>query len=223
MARARQRASAHYTSPRGGCRVIRVVVADDHQVVRAGVRAVLASEPDIEVVGEAMDALTTLETVTALAPDVLLLDLGLPGDGLTVLRTARQRSPGARVLVLSMHQDGSHVRAALDAGATGYVVKGAGVEALVTAIRAVAAGEAFLDADAERALEEPAGTPDLTWEALTPRERLVLRRVAEGCTNRQIAAELALSHKTVDSHRSSLMRKLGVRDAQGVTRFAMRR
>ncbi|MGO9831934.1 MAG: response regulator [Myxococcaceae bacterium] len=202
--------------------MIRVVVADDHEVVRAGVRAVLASEPDVQVVGEAMDAASAMERLASLAPDVLLLDLGLPGDGVTVLRAAQERWPGTRVLVLSMHADGSHVRAALDAGATGYVVKGAGVEALVSALRAVASGGRFLDEGAARALQEPPAEPDLTWERLTPRERLVLRRVAEGRTNRQIAAELALSHKTVDSHRANLMRKLGVRDAQGVTRFAMR-
>jgi DNA-binding NarL/FixJ family response regulator len=203
--------------------VISVVVADDHQVVRAGVRAVLASESDLSVVGEAADGATALLQVQDLAPDVLLLDLGLAGDGLTVLTDVRERCPATRVLVLSMHGDGQHVRAALDAGASGYVVKGAGVEALVSALRAVAAGQPFLDADAERALREPASPPDSTWERLTPRERLVLRRVAEGRTNKEIAAELALSHKTVDSHRTNLMRKLGVRDAQGVTRFAMRR
>jgi DNA-binding NarL/FixJ family response regulator len=203
--------------------VIRIVVADDHQVVRAGVRAVLASESDLSVVGEAADGATALAQVRELAPDVLLLDLGLPGDGLRVLTGASEQSPHTRVLVLSMHGDGQHVRAALDAGASGYVVKGAGVEALVSALRAVAAGLPFLDADAERALREPATPPDLTWERLTPRERLVLRLVAEGRTNKEIAAELTLSHKTVDSHRTNLMRKLGVRDAQGVTRFAMRR
>jgi DNA-binding NarL/FixJ family response regulator len=203
--------------------MIRIVVADDHQVVRAGVRAVLASEPDVVVVGEAADGETTLAAVTASLPDVLLLDLGLAGDSLSVLTGARERSPGTRVLVLSMHGDGQHVRAALDAGASGYVVKGAGVEALVSALRAVAAGRNFLDAAAERALQEPVTPPDLTWERLTPRERMVLRRVAEGRTNKEIAVELDLSHKTVDSHRTNLMRKLGVRDAQGVTRFAMRK
>jgi DNA-binding NarL/FixJ family response regulator len=203
--------------------VIRVVVADDHQVVRAGVRAVLSSEPDLSVVGEASDAATTLAQVLELAPDVLLLDLGIAGEGLEVLTFVQERSSSTRVLILSMHGDGQHVRAALEAGASGYVVKGAGVEALVSALRAVAAGGRFLDADAKAALLEPATPPDLAWERLTPRERLVLRRVAEGRTNKEIAAELALSHKTVDSHRTNLMRKLGVRDAQGVTRFAMRR
>jgi DNA-binding NarL/FixJ family response regulator len=203
--------------------VIRIVVADDHLVVRAGVRAVLASEPDVSVVGEASDCATALAQVTELTPDVLLLDLELAGDGLRVLRGAREQSPSTRVLVLSMHGDGHHVRAALDAGASGYVVKGAGVEALVSALRAVAAGHQFLDADAEHALHDSTTPPDLAWERLTPRERLVLRRVAEGRTNKEIAAELELSHKTVDSHRTNLMRKLGVRDAQGVTRFAMRR
>jgi DNA-binding NarL/FixJ family response regulator len=203
--------------------MIRIVVADDHLVVRAGVRAVLATEQDLTVVGEAATAAEALQQLGALAPDVLLLDLGLPGDGLTVLRAGPLCAPRTRVLILSMHGDGEHVRAALDAGAAGYVVKGAGVEALVSAVRAVAAGGRFLDPDAERALSTPATPPDPTWERLTPRERLVLRRVAEGRTNREIAAELDLSPKTVDSHRTNLMRKLGVRDAQGVTRFAMRR
>jgi DNA-binding NarL/FixJ family response regulator len=203
--------------------VIRIVVADDHQVVRAGVRAVLAAEPDLAVVGEAADAAGALAEVLARTPEVLLLDLCLPGDGLAVLRAAAVQAPHTRVLVLSMHGDGEHVRAALDAGAAGYVVKGAGVEALVSALRAVAGGNRFLDPDAERALNAPDSPVDPTWERLTPRERLVLRRVAEGHTNKEIAAELALSPKTVDSHRTNLMRKLGVRDAQGVTRFAMRR
>jgi DNA-binding NarL/FixJ family response regulator len=200
--------------------MIRLVVADDHEVVRAGVRAVLSAETDILVVGEAADAQQAVARTLPLDPDVLLLDLGLPGDGMSALREVRTRAPRTRVLVLSMHGDGEHVRAALDAGAAGYVVKGAGVEALVSALRAVATGAQFLDPSAERALRSP---PDPTWERLTPRERLVLRRVAEGRTNREIASELALSPKTVDTHRTNLMRKLGVRDAQGVTRFAMRR
>jgi DNA-binding NarL/FixJ family response regulator len=203
--------------------VIRVVVADDHQVVRAGVRAVLAGEADVAVVGEASDCPTALAQVSALAPDVLLLDLGLPGEGLSLLSQLQTHAHRPRVLVLSMHGDGQHVRAALEAGADGYVVKGAGVEALVSAVRTVAAGGRFVDADAARALQQPSAPADEAWEKLTPRERLVLRRVAEGRTNKEIALELALSHKTVDSHRTNLMRKLGLRDAQGVTRFAMRR
>jgi DNA-binding NarL/FixJ family response regulator len=204
--------------------MIRVVVADDHAVVRAGVRAVLGTEPDVQVVAEAADASATCEAVRAHRPEVLLLDWTLPGDGRSVLDRLRTEAPGTRVCILSMHQDGGTVRDALAAGASGYVVKGAGIEHLVLALRRVAAGQRFLDRAAEEALQagpEPASDPE--WERLTPRERLVLRRVAEGRTNREIAAELSLSPKTVDTHRTNVMRKLGVHDAQALARYAVRR
>jgi len=161
--------------------------------------------------------------VLAHSPEVLLLDWTLPGDGRTVLERVRAEAPGTRVCVLSMHQDGATVREALGAGALGYVVKGAGIENLVTALRAVAAGRRFLDPAAESGLTSGPEPEDDDWERLTPRERLVLRRVAEGRTNREIATELSLSPKTVDTHRTNLMRKLGVHDAQALARFAVRR
>ena len=203
--------------------MIQVVVADDHAVVRAGVRAVIASEPDVSLVAEAGDGPSALVAVLAHAPDVLLLDWTLPGDGRAVLERVRAEAPGTRVCILSMHQDGATVREALGAGALGYVVKGAGIEYLVTALRAVAAGRRFLDPAAESGLTASPEPEDDDWERLTPRERLVLRRVAEGCTNREIATELSLSPKTVDTHRTNLMRKLGVHDAQALARFAVRR
>lgn len=203
--------------------MIRVVVADDHAVVRAGVRAVLASEPDVSLVAEAGDGESAVGAVLAHAPEVLLLDWTLPGDGRTVLERVRAEAPGTRVCVLSMHQDGATVRQALGAGALGYVVKGAGIEYLVVALRAVAGGRRFLDPAAESGLTASSEPEDDDWARLTPRERLVLRRVAEGRTNREIATELSLSPKTVDTHRTNLMRKLGVHDAQALTRFAVRR
>jgi DNA-binding NarL/FixJ family response regulator len=203
--------------------MIHLVVADDHAVVRAGVRAVLASEPDIALVAEAGDGAGALAAVNAHHPEVLLLDWTLPGDGRAVLEQVRTEAPGTRVCVLSMHQDGTTVREALGGGALGYVVKGAGIEHLVTALRAVAAGRRFLDPAAESGLVTGPEPEDDEWERLTPRERLVLRRVAEGRTNREIATELTLSPKTVDTHRTNLMRKLGVHDAQALARFAVRR
>jgi DNA-binding NarL/FixJ family response regulator len=203
--------------------VIHVVVADDHAVVRAGVRAVLASEPDLSLVAEASDADGAVRAVLAHHPQVLLLDWTLPGEGRSVLGRVRAEAPGTRVCVLSMHQDGPTVREALRAGALGYVVKGAGIEHLVTALRSVAAGRRFLDPAAESGLSAGPEPEDDEWERLTPRERLVLRRVAEGRTNREIATELSLSPKTVDTHRTNLMRKLGVHDAQALARFAVRR
>jgi DNA-binding NarL/FixJ family response regulator len=203
--------------------MIRVVVADDHAVVRAGVRAVLASEPDVSLVAEAGDGAGAVAAVLAHHPEVLLLDWTLPGDGRAVLERLRVEAPGTRVCILSMHQDGATVREALGAGALGYVVKGAGIEYLVVALRAVAAGRRFLDSAAESGLAAEAEPQDDDWDRLTPRERLVLRRVAEGRTNREIATELSLSPKTVDTHRTNLMRKLGVHDAQALARFAVRR
>jgi DNA-binding NarL/FixJ family response regulator len=203
--------------------MIHVVVADDHAVVRAGVRAVLASEPDMAVVAEAGDAAAALAAVREHHPEVLLLDWTLPGDGRAALTQVRAEAPATRVCILSMHQDGATVREALGAGALGYVVKGAGIEHLVTALRSVAAGRRFLDAAAESGLSAGPEPADDEWQRLTPRERLVLRRVAEGRTNREIATELSLSPKTVDTHRTNLMRKLGVHDAQALARFAVRR
>ena len=203
--------------------MIHVVVADDHAVVRAGVRAVLASEPDISLVAEAGDGAAAVGAVLVHAPEVLLLDWTLPGDGRSVLERIRTDAPATRVCVLSMHQDGATVREALGAGALGYVVKGAGIEHLVPALRAVAAGQRFLDPAAESGLGSGPEPEDDDWERLTPRERLVLRRVAEGRTNREIATDLSLSPKTVDTHRTNLMRKLGVHDAQALARFAVRR
>jgi DNA-binding NarL/FixJ family response regulator len=132
--------------------MIHVVVADDHAVVRAGVRAVLASEPDVSLVAEAGDGAAAVVAVLAHAPEVLLLDWTLPGDGRTVLERVRTDAPATRVCVISMHQDGTTIREALGAGALGYVVKGAGIEHLVTALRAVAAGRRFLDPAAEGGL-----------------------------------------------------------------------
>src|SRR5262249_54828285 len=203
--------------------MIRVVVADDHAVVRAGVRAVLASEPDVSLVAEAGDGAEAVAAVLSHAPEVLLLDWTLPGDGRAVLERLRTEAPGTRVCVLSLPHDGAPVRRALGAGARGYGVKGAGIEDLVVAPRAVAAGRRFLDPAAESGLTASAEPEDDDWERLTPRERLVLRRVAEGRTNREIATELSLSPKTLATHRTHLMRKLRVHDAQCLARFAVRR
>ena len=203
--------------------MIRVIVADDHTVVRTGVRAVLASEPDLSVVAEAADAGGAVAAVITHRPEVLLLDWTLPGDGRSVIERVRREAPETRVCVLSMHEDGATVREALGVGALGYVVKGAGIEDLVVALRAVAAGRRFLDPAAETGLVSGPEPQDDEWERLTPRERIVLRRVAEGRTNREIATELSLSPKTVDTHRTNLMRKLGVHDAQALARFAVRR
>jgi two-component system, NarL family, response regulator NreC len=207
--------------------MIRVVVADDHAVVRAGIRAILQAEGDLVIVGEAGDGRSALEAVGQHRPDVLVVDLTMPeSNGLDVIARVRGASPGTNVLVLSMHAAPEFVRGARRAGALGYVVKGSGLEDLVRAIRLVASGEVFLDATAtaiERSdsLEASASMDDL--ERLTPREREVLQLVAEGYTNREIGDRLGVAAKTVDVHRSNVMRKLDLHTAQALTRFAIRR
>jgi DNA-binding NarL/FixJ family response regulator len=206
--------------------VIRVVIVDDHAIVRAGIRALFSCEPDVEVVGEAGDGPGALAQIERTSPDVLLADLSIPAlSGVEIIARARVLSPRMRVLVLSMHTAAEYVRPALRAGANGYVVKGSGLEDLVKALRLVAAGERFLDprvASVAR-LDEPEKSSRDDLERLTSREREVLQLVAEGQTNRQIAERLGLSPKTVDAHRTNLMRKLDLHDAQALTRFALRR
>jgi DNA-binding NarL/FixJ family response regulator len=209
--------------------MIRVVIADDHAIVRAGIRALLASEGDITVAAEASDGRAAVAAVERARPDVLLVDLSMPGwNGVEAIRRAREVSPSTRVLVLSMHAAPDYVRPALRAGAHGYLVKGAGLDDLLRALRAVAAGERFFGPEAERVIQLDAtdlagdrGHDDL--ERLTPREREVLQLVAEGHTNREIGVALGVSPKTVDAHRSRVMQKLDLHDAQALTRFALRR
>ena len=215
--------------------MIRILLCDDHAIVRAGLRVLLEGEPDVAVVGEASDGHEAVEKAQQLLPDIVLLDLSMPGgngsEAITRLRTA---VPRTRVLVLSMHGAPEFVRPALRAGASGYIVKGSGLSDLLSALRTVSAGGRFLGPEAEKVMALDSLHPDAGRDRdkdrdrdellrLTPREREVLQLVAEGRTNRQIAERLKLSPKTVDTHRSSMMRKLDLHDAQAVTRFAVRR
>ncbi|MFT3837883.1 MAG: response regulator transcription factor [Myxococcaceae bacterium] len=207
--------------------MIRVVIADDHEVVRQGVKAVLQHDAGIQVVGEAADGLEAVDVVTRLMPDVLVLDLSMPGlNGRDCIPQVKSVSPRTHVLVLSMHTTPEYVRLALRAGALGYVVKGSGVNTLPRAVQTVAAGHRFLDPKAEEVVvrdevEGSDSTDDI--ERLTAREREVLQLVAEGATNREMGARLGVSHKTIDRFRTSLMRKLDLHSAQALTRFAIRK
>jgi DNA-binding NarL/FixJ family response regulator len=206
-----------------------IVLADDHPVVLLGMRTLLEPEPDFSIVGEAGDGLETTRLVERLQPDVLVLDLMMPGlNGLEALRIVRQRSSRTRVVVLSMHSSNAFVAEALKNGATGYVLKGSCEEDLVRAVREVGAGRRFLSAPVtERAIEayiEQSRSAELDpHETLTPREREVLQLAAEGKTSSETAARLHVSHRTVENHRANLMRKLGLQNQSELVRYALRR
>ena len=209
-----------------GARKIRVLLADDHTLVRAGVRRILEARPGVTVVGEAPDGNAALAALARTPVDVLVLDLGMPGlDGFAVLRRARALAPGLKVLVLSMHADAEYVARAVREGADGYLLKDSAVSDLVAAIEAVREGRAYHSPQIQRQLTDlvrggpPAPGP---LEPLTEREREVLARVAEGHSTKEIASRLEISTRTVETHRANLMRKLGVRSVAQLVRLAIR-
>jgi DNA-binding NarL/FixJ family response regulator len=206
--------------------MIQVVIADDHAVVRAGLRAVLEGNKDIRVAAEAGDFTSTLAAVKDLHPDVLLTDLSMPGGHSSdLIKRVRREAPSTRVLVLTMHATTLHVREACLAGAHGYVVKGSGLDDLVEALHRVARGECFFDATATRLRECDSGKTGAPEHLaiLTPRELEVLRLIALGNTNRETARILGISPKTVDVHRTNLIQKLNLHTPQELTRYAIRR
>jgi two-component system response regulator NreC len=208
---------------------ITIVLADDHAVVRLGLRAALNAERDLQVVGEVDDGLKVGAMVERLQPDVLVLDLMMPGlSGLEVTRQVRSHSPRTRVVILSMYANEAYVVEALRNGAAGYVLKGSPVTDLVEAVREVARGGRYLSPPlSERGIalyvQQIEGTPPDAYERLTTREREVLQLTAEGLTSAAIGARLFISPRTVESHRANLLRKLGLRSQTDVLRYALRR
>ena len=207
----------------------RIVLADDHHVVREGLRALLEAEPDLTVAGEAADGLTTVHLVERVKPDVLIVDVMMPAlNGLEVTRQVVRRSPDTHVIVLSMYSDESYVMEALKNGAAGYVLKSSTRSDLVQAIREVMAGERYLSAPlsaraVEAYVERAKGTEVGAYDTLTSREREVLQLAAEGHTNAEMAARLSISPRTAEAHRSAMMRKLGLRRQAELVRYALRR
>src|SRR5262245_6088401 len=206
-----------------------VFLADDHPIVRQGLRAVLETERELRYVGEAGDGLETVRHVKRLKPDVLVMDLMLPQlDGLAVTKQVRGFSPRTQVVVLSMHSDAAYVAAAIQAGAAGYVVKEAGSEHLVRALREVLAGRQYfsppLSLELLQAYLKKAGAaPVDPLELLSAREREVMQLSVEGMSSSQIGRRLFISPRTVESHRANLMRKLGVRNLKELIRLALER
>jgi len=206
----------------------RIVIADDHHLVREGIRQVLMAGDEFEVVGEAGDGAEALRLAESLTPDVLVLDVSMPGQsGIEVTSALRDRASPVRVLVLSVHDHPQYVIAAVRAGARGYLRKDTEPAELRRAIRAVARGEAFFSPSVAHHLSaaiqggDEQETAARRLAALTPREREVLQGIAEGRTNKEIAQALGLSSRTVESYRESLMRKLGIYTVAELTRLAL--
>jgi DNA-binding NarL/FixJ family response regulator len=205
-------------------RRLRLLVVDDHPVVRKGISSCLARHPDFEVVAEAGDGKAALGKARELAPDIVLMDLDLPQmDGLAVTEILRRERPRVKVLILSMHCSSECVLRILKAGARGYVLKGASPEELVQAIRTVAAGETFFSPEVARlALDQfVEGVVEKAAGQLTPRERQVLIQIAEGLSNKEIASRLNVGVRTVETHRGRIMRKLDIHSIAGLTKYAV--
>ena len=213
-----------------GLEVLRILIAEDHALVRAGLRALLSQDLDFEIVGEAVDGRDAVRAVAELKPRVVLMDLTMPGmNGMEAIQDIKRRYPEVRVLVLTLHKTEEFVLASLRAGADGYILKEAMPSELRLAVRTVASGKTYLSQDimAKMVGENPGrGSSSPTngvWETLTQREREVLKLVAEGNSNKAIAEYLFLSAKTVEKHRATLMAKLGLRNAAALTAYAIQK
>jgi len=213
--------------------MIRVALADDHNLVRSGIRALLERLPDVQVVGEASNGREALELIVREKPDLALLDIGMPElNGLEAAPRIAREAPRTRVVILSMHADEKHVAQALRAGVAGYLLKDSFADELPVLIRAVSRGETYLSPGISKQVVEAlktkmsegsseAAEPSLP-DLLTARQREILQLVAEGESTKEIAAKLGLSVKTVETHRTQIMNRLQIRDVAGLVRYAIR-
>jgi len=207
----------------------RILLADDHAVLRAGLHLLLENQPGLEVVGEASSGLEALDLALKLSPDLILLDLSMPGlGGLDALPALRKSVPSARVLILTMHDDPQYLRQALKQGASGYVLKKAADQELLSAVRAVLRGDVYIQPSMTRVLlddmlmDTPVAVGD-TWETLSEREQTVLKLVVLGFTGAEIGEQLNLSIKTVDTYRMRGLEKLGLSSRAALVRFALKK
>ena len=203
---------------------IRILLADDHAVVRQGFKMILGAQPDMEIVGEAGNGREAVELTEQLKPDIVVMDVAMPElNGIEATRRVAASVPHARVIALSMHKDSVYVREVLRAGARGYLLKDSGSADLVAAVRAVAQGEGYLSpAISNAVLDDYRKHVSNPIDLLTSREREVLQMLAEGKTNKEIAGVLNLSVYTVDAHRGRIMEKLNLHSINELTRFAVR-
>jgi two-component system response regulator NreC len=207
--------------------VISVLVADDHGIVREGLRRLLEDEEDLQVSGEARDGREVLEQVQEEKPEVVILDINMPHlGGLETLQRLRAKHPDVKVILLSVHGDAPFIQSAISLGADGYVLKNGRAAEIVTAIRAVTKGGSYFSPVVAREIVEQLRTPREDshdpFSVLSTREREVLHLIAEGLSAKEVATQLNISTKTVEAHRTSLMRKLGVRKATELVRYALR-
>lgn len=206
-------------------RRIRILLADDHTVLRSGLRALLAAQGDLEVAGEAADGGEALRLAQTLKPDVVVMDIGMPGvGGIDATARIRRELPSTKVLILSMHDDQGYLRQALRAGASGYVLKKAADTELLAAIRAAARGEVFLDPSLAKGFVEDVVLPkaqEPEIPALSDREREVLHLLARGHTNQQVADRLCIGVKSVETYKARLMDKLGLKGRAELVRYAL--
>jgi two-component system response regulator NreC len=209
---------------------IRLLLADDHAVVRSGLRMLLQAQPDMIIVGEAETGQEAIRRVAELSPDVVLMDIEMPGmNGIEATRRIKANAPASAVLALTMYEDDQYFFEMLRAGASGYVPKRAAPDELVSAIRAVSRGEVFLYPSlAGRLVQDylrrgPAGEGEPPGDELTPREQEVLTLIAQGFSNNEIADQLVISAKTVDRHRENIMRKLNLHNRVDLVKYALRK
>jgi two-component system response regulator NreC len=205
--------------------VIKVLIADDHAIVRAGLRTLINSEADLELVGEATGGVEAIEKVKSLQPDVLVLDISMPDlDGLAVTRKLKELQSACSILILTVHDDEALLREAIKIGSAGYIIKHAAENELISAIRSVNRGEMYVHPKMIRSLlqndTKTADRGNEFLESLTVREEEVLKLIVQGYTNRQVADELSISVRTVEGHRANLTEKLGIRSRVELLRYA---
>jgi DNA-binding NarL/FixJ family response regulator len=207
---------------------VRVLLVDDHQMIREGLRSLLGADPDLEVVGEAGDGEVALDRIQALRPDLVLLDISMPGrNGIQVMQRLRSMVPAPRVLVLTAFSDIAYVRLLMEQGAAGYLLKSSTSRSLIDAIRSVMSGGTYLDPGVAgklvaRLTERKMARGEREGAPLSDRETEVLRLIALGYTNKEIAGQLRISGKTVESHRANIMEKLGLATRADLVRYALR-